>query len=295
MTTIESHVRYMYSGLSKSEQIAANYFLNHPDHIFQYPLASLSQMSGTSQGAWVRFCKSIGFDGLKGLKNVLFIETSQEKAESDSIVQTQFLDIRQCSSIPVAADQICANSIQAIEATRKLLDEQALEQIVPMIINARSIGCFGIGASGLVAEDLYSKFLRLGYHVFFSHDIHVSYSFASTSSPQDMAIIFSNSGETSEILRLARILKNCGTPTVAITRYHVNNPLSELADYVLYIDSTEILKRSGATSSRIAQLCVSDILFMAVASMDYDHIEEKLELSYESCHPALSKNKDAAP
>lgn len=295
MTTIESHVRYMYSGLSKSEQIAANYFLNHPDHIFQYPLASLSQMSGTSQGAWVRFCKSIGFDGLKGLKNALFIETSQEKAESDSIVQTQFLDIRQCSSIPVAADQICANSIQAIEATRKLLDEQALEQIVPMIINARSIGCFGIGASGLVAEDLYSKFLRLGYHVFFSHDIHVSYSFASTSSPQDMAIIFSNSGETSEILRLARILKNCGTPTVAITRYHVNNPLSELADYVLYIDSTEILKRSGATSSRIAQLCVSDILFMAVASMDYDHIEEKLELSYESCHPALSKNKDAAP
>lgn len=285
----------MYSGLSKSEQIAANYFLNHPDHIFQYPLASLSQMSGTSQGAWVRFCKSIGFDGLKGLKNALFIETSQEKAESDSIVQTQFLDIRQCSSIPVAADQICANSIQAIEATRKLLDEQALEQIVPMIINARSIGCFGIGASGLVAEDLYSKFLRLGYHVFFSHDIHVSYSFASTSSPQDMAIIFSNSGETSEILRLARILKNCGTPTVAITRYHVNNPLSELADYVLYIDSTEILKRSGATSSRIAQLCVSDILFMAVASMDYDHIEEKLELSYESCHPALSKNKDAAP
>lgn len=263
MTTIESHVRYMYSGLSKSEQIAANYFLNHPDHIFQYPLASLSQMSGTSQGAWVRFCKSIGFDGLKGLKNALFIETSQEKAESDSIVQTQFLDIRQCSSIPVAADQICANSIQAIEATRKLLDEQALEQIVPMIINARSIGCFGIGASGLVAEDLYSKFLRLGYHVFFSHDIHVSYSFASTSSPQDMAIIFSNSGETS--------------------------------DYVLYIDSTEILKRSGATSSRIAQLCVSDILFMAVASMDYDHIEEKLELSYESCHPALSKNKDAAP
>lgn len=287
MTSIENHVRYMYSALSKSEQIAANYFLSHPDHIFQYPLASLAEMSKTSQGAWVRFCKSIGFEGLKGLKNALFLEISQEKAETDS-PKMQFLDIRQCSSIAITADQVCANSIQAIEATKNLLDEQLLEKLIPMIIGADTIGCFGIGASGLVAEDLYSKFLRLGYHVFYSDDIHVSYAFAATSSPLDIAFLFSNSGETREILRIAEILKKSGTATVAITRYNANNPLSQLADYVLYIDSTEILIRSGATSSRIAQLCVSDILFMAVAGRDYERIEKKLELSYEICHPDLS-------
>ncbi len=287
MTNIENHVRYMYSALSKSEQIAASYFLAHPDHIFQYPLASLAQMSQTSQGAWVRFCKSIGYDGMKGLKNALFLEISQEKGDEDS-PKTPFLDIRQCDSISVTADHVSANSIQAIESTRKLLDEEALESIIPMIIDANTIGCFGIGASGLVAEDLYSKFLRLGYHVFFSNDAHVCYAYAAITSPRDIAILFSNSGETKEILRLGEILKMSGTPTVAVTRHNANNPLSKLTDYVLYTDSTEILKRSGATSSRIAQLYISDILFMAVAGRDYDRIEKKLELSYRGCHPALS-------
>ena len=141
MTNIENHVRYMYSALSKSEQIAASYFLAHPDHIFQYPLASLAQMSQTSQGAWVRFCKSIGYDGMKGLKNALFLEISQEKGDEDS-PKTPFLDIRQCDSISVTADHVSANSIQAIESTRKLLDEEALESIIPMIIDADTIGWF---------------------------------------------------------------------------------------------------------------------------------------------------------
>ena len=56
---------------------------------------------------------------------------------------------------------------------------------------------------------------------------------------------------------------------------------------MLYTNSTEIMKRSGATSSRIAQLCLSDILFMTVANRDYGNIEDKLERSYLSCHPKI--------
>ena len=130
MGTIEKHVRYMYSALNKSEQNAASYFLEHPDHIFQYPLSTLAQMSQTSQGAWVRFCKSIGFDGLKGLKNALFLEISQEKEETDPSAQTRFLDIRQCSSTSLLADQVCSNSIHAIEASRNLLDIDSIDAII---------------------------------------------------------------------------------------------------------------------------------------------------------------------
>ena len=72
MTTIEIRTRNMYSQLSNAEKLAADYLLHNMDHIFRYPLATLAKRSNTSQGAWVRFCKAIGFDGIKSLKNALF-------------------------------------------------------------------------------------------------------------------------------------------------------------------------------------------------------------------------------
>lgn len=81
MTTIETRVRDMESEFSNSEKIAAGYFLQNIEKIFRYPLSELARMSGTSQGAWVRFSKSLGFSGLKELKNALFIEMNQSAKE----------------------------------------------------------------------------------------------------------------------------------------------------------------------------------------------------------------------
>jgi DNA-binding MurR/RpiR family transcriptional regulator len=39
-------------------------------------------------------------------------------------------------------------------------------------------------------------------------------------------------------------------------------------------------------SSRIAQMCMNDILFTAVANRDYANIEHNLKISYDCCHPA---------
>lgn len=284
MTTIEMLVQNMYSGLNPSEQAAASYFLKHPDHIFRYPLATLAKMSGTSQGAWVRFCKNIGFDGIKGLKNALFTETNTGNSQKDSVPK-EFSDIRDIDSTLSLAKHVCQTSIQAIENTLQLLDTETIEKVAVLITQAKAIRCFGVGASGLVAEDINAKFQRLGYSALFNKDLHSSYTLASVSSASDIALLLSDSGETAEILTIADILKSVGTPTVAITRYNSSNSLSCKADYVLYTNSKEVLMRSSATSSRIAQLCLCDILFMAVASHDYPNIEEKLKLSYENCHP----------
>ena len=55
MATIELEVKKIYPDISKSEQRAADFFLNNKEAIFHYPLATLAKMSKTSQGAWVRF------------------------------------------------------------------------------------------------------------------------------------------------------------------------------------------------------------------------------------------------
>ena len=45
MATIELEVKKIYPDISKSEQRAADFFLNNKEAIFHYPLATLAKMS----------------------------------------------------------------------------------------------------------------------------------------------------------------------------------------------------------------------------------------------------------
>ena len=73
-----------------------------------------------------------------------------------------------------------------------------------------------------------------------------------------------------------------GGTTIALTRFD-NSPLAQAADLCLYTSSPEISHRSGAMSSRIAQMCMVDVLFTAVARRNYRKVETALENSYKSC------------
>jgi len=284
MTIVEIRTKNMYSQLNKAEKKVADYILQNIDNIFSYPLAELSKFSGTSQGTWVRFCKSIGFDGMKDLKKALFVELNDTVTENESSSpQLQFTDIKEHSTYISMAENVCLSSIQAIEGTLKLFDEVMLSNIVERIIHAKAIRIFGVGASGLVADDLYYKLLRIGYNVSYCHDCHISLTYASTISKEDVAIFISNTGETKEVLETLDVAKNNGAITLAITKYGKSS-LALSVDYVLYTSSPEIYKRSGAMSSRIAQLVIADILFTAIAKKDYAKVEGMLESSYQATH-----------
>ena len=91
----------------------------------------------------------------------------------------------------------------------------------------------------MVAEDLYYKLLRIDLNVFFCTDLHVQLTYITTLKPGDVAIFFSNSGNTTEVLELARAARERNACIVAITKLGPN-PLSELADYVLPTSSPEL-------------------------------------------------------
>ncbi len=290
MTGIELKAKSIYPEISKSEQLAADYFMKSKEDIFKYPLAALAEMSGTSQGAWVRFCKSMGYSGMKGLKKAVFDETSKSTASVNKPT-IRFTDIEDFASVSAMAENVCNSYIEAIHMTHRLFDEELMETAAQHIIRARTVNLFGVGASGLVASDFYQKLLRIGYTVNYASDYHIAFTFMATSADKDVAVLFSNSGETPEILEAADILKENKTTVIGITRHSLNS-LAEKCDHVLYMDSPEIYKRSGATSSRIAQLLLSDILFTTVANHDYAKIENHLEKSYSIIKVRSKRTKE---
>ena len=73
-----------------------------------------------------------------------------------------------------------------------------------------------------------------------------------------------------------------GCHTICITQYS-KSPLSAGCKLLLYTSSKEVYVRSGAMSSRLAQLMVVDALFTVLASQDYAAIQSTLESSYQIC------------
>lgn len=283
MTNIEVKTRSILDTLNNSEKKVANYLLNNIENIFSMPVARLAEEAGVSQVTWVRFCKALGFDGLKDLKKSLFIELNNA-ATSETSETMVFSDIKEHNSI----DQICSTikytAVQAIEDTMKMIDNNELSQIIKVIELAERVQIFGIGASGIVAEDLYRKLIRIGKNACFSYDTHTQLTYGANLSPKDIAVIISYSGSTNEMLEILSLSRAAHCPTLAITKF-AKSPLVTGADYSIYISTPEVDLRSGAMSSRLAQLTIIDMLFTILASKNYSSVEKYLEKSYEACRP----------
>ena len=281
MTSIELRIRSIYDSLSNAEKKVADYFLDNTENVFNMPIAQLAQEAGVSKVAWVRFCKDIGFDGLKDLKKALFAQM-REKAEDTAA--DPFSDVRDIADTGSLIEGIKQNSVRAIQDTAELLDPVSLEKAARILLNAKSVRIFGVGASGLVGQDLHSKLMRINKNSYFSTDHHTQLTYAANMTSQDVAVLISMSGKTADILEVLALTKRCATPSIALTKYS-KTPLAMNADINLYISAPEITMRSGAMSSRLAQLMVIDALFTAVAHLDYDTIAVNLEKSHESTNP----------
>lgn len=281
MTNIEVKTRSIIDNLNNSEKKVANYLLMNMENIFSKPVSKLAQESGVSQVTWVRFCKALGFEGLKDLKKSLFQElnSSFSTGNGDAMI---FSDIKQHHTI----EQICTITknitIQSIEDTMKMIDHQELTQIIKLIEEARQIRLFGLGASGIVADDLYRKLLRINKPASFSYDALTQLTYGANLSSKDIAIIFSYSGTTNEMLEVLSLAKAVKCPTLAITKFD-KTPLVAGADHAIYISTREVDQRSGAMSSRMAQLTIVDMLFTILSNRNYSEIGAYLERSYEAC------------
>ncbi len=280
MTNIELRVKNIYDSLSNAEQIAATYFLTNVEDVFHKPIAQLAAESGVSAVTWVRFSKSIGFTGLKDLKNNLALEllsTTDTNANEPAI----FSDILEPTDLSQLMTNIKNQSVRAVLDTAQLLNPADIEKAVELILNAKSIRIFGIGASALVAEDLYTKLLRIDKNVCFCRDLHVQFAYAANIAQEDVAILISMSGKTTDILELLSLVNQHGASTIALTSFN-NNPLSASTNIQLYVSAPEATPRSAAMSSRIAQLIAVDVLYSAVAHHDYEHTSVKLNNSLKA-------------
>lgn len=238
--------------------------LEKPEEVAGLSIHVLAERTYTSAATIIRLCRKLGFNGYKDFTISLNYELAL-RSEARKDISTE---IRREDRLKDIVDKVTYRSIQALEDTRKLVDLDELQMCVDTLDQAKTIGLFGIGSSLLAARDMYLKFLRLNKPCICNDDLHSQIVCARNLSAGDAAVIFSYSGQTREMLTCARILKEQNVAVITVTRF-AENELTRLADGKLYVSAKELLVRTAATSSRISQLNIIDILFTAFVKNNY--------------------------
>ena len=260
---------------SSTERGVAERILAEPQLVVDLSVHELAQKTFSSPSTIVRMCMHTGYSGYKEFRR----EVTSELARREQTLRTSKKEIQHSDSLEQIIDKITFANICSLEETRDLLDVDVLRSSVEVIRRARVIYLFGMGASLCAAKDAYLKFLRLNKLCIINEDWHSQLVQSFNATAQDAALVFSYSGATAEVIECMKNLKHRCTPMIAITRC-IQSPVSDLADYRLYTAANESLFRSGAMSSRMAQLNVVDILFTALANADYDQSVTQLSRTH---------------
>ena len=271
----------MLDSLSPKEKQIAQFIIDYPEEVVEMSIEQLAKVCRTSVSSVVRLCKNCGYSGFKELCRML----SGDLAAASSVISYQ--DIRPGDSPASVFRNICLSNMKAIENTLMMAEDAAIDQAVKLLCQAGRIDFYGMGTSALVALDAHNKFLRTGKMVMANADFHVQLLTATSLKKGDVAVLISYSGETYDIVTLADQIRHTGCSIITITSYGKNS-LSEYADVKLHSLSTETYIRSGAMSSRIAQMTVIDALYSAVCSSMYHEVKpflDKTRLAVSKARP----------
>lgn len=279
---------------SAAECDIIDYILADPDRAVGQSIHKLAVQTYTSASTVVRLCKKLGCNGYKEFQQALIYELAVSDKSNDIAVG----GVVAGDTTDVVIEKVTAKNISSLELTRQYIDAQVVDAVVSCMMQARSICLFGMGASLLVARDLQLKLMRLNISCNLCDDYHSQLLYAKNMSREDLAIVVSYSGLTREAIECAWIAKANGAKVVSITRGGIDSELIRRSDYVLGVAETEHIMRSGAMSSRIAQLNVIDALFAAYVNRNYEKSVKRFSSNYigklesaETAAAALSDNE----
>jgi RpiR family transcriptional regulator, carbohydrate utilization regulator len=253
-------VESQLNSLPPAEQRVGQLLLRDPRAFAKLPVVELAERSQVSKPTVVRFCRSLGYDGLSDFKlklagslseGVPFIHRNVGAQDSTSEVLVKVID----------------NTVAAFLKYRNDASTSAIEQAAQAIALAhkknKRLEFFGAGNSGIVAQDAQHKFFRLGFHTIAHSDGHLQIMSASLLKPGDCLVLVSNSGRTRDLLDACDIARKNGATTVVITAS--GSPLSKAGQIHLAADHPESYERFSPMVSRLLHLMIIDVLATTVA------------------------------
>jgi glucokinase len=253
---ILNQIRRARGQLSPAELRVAEHVLLHARSVLNDPITEIARAANVSQPTVIRFCRSLGCEGLSDFK----LRLASGLTGTVPLTHTQ---VTHDDSMVDLGVKVLGNTASAILQLRSQLNRQTIDRSIELLRQAKRIEFYALGHDSVVAQDAQFKFLRLGMPSSASVEPGLQSLAAHVLSPKDVAVIISSSGKLPELMAVADIARARGVPVVAITASQ--SPLARKADMTLIVDHVEDLTTDLPMISRILHLLVIDILAVGVS------------------------------
>lgn len=214
MLTFKERIDKHEYKLNDTDDQIVEYLLGHMEQVMTMSIQVLAENVYTAPNTIVRLSRKLGYDGFSHMKNAI----KDEQADDGE------------------------KGMDHLHKTRELLDLDKMEGVNHLIMQAPRVLIYGIGDSAI-----YCEYLTNGYRVAnkkceFNMHRHNTLSELETMSPKDLLVLVSVSGESPQIIELARRARERDVKVVSITDFQ-RNSLQRLADHTLYFSSPPTFHR----------------------------------------------------
>lgn len=172
----------------------------------------------------------------------------------------------------MSAEQFIKTALNVID-----IEKQAITEIAQYINDDFSNACqtifnctgrtivIGMGKSGHIGNKIAATLASTGTPAFFVHPGEASHGDLGMITKDDVVLLISNSGETSEVVNIIPVIKRIGAKTIAMTG-NSNSSMAKLSDIHLCIAVTKEACPLGLapTASTTATLVMGDALAVAL-------------------------------
>lgn len=233
-----------YRELTNVKKGIADFFLNNQEDM-NFSATKMAEKLYVSEASLSRFAKKCGF---KGYREFIYDYEKQFK-KGDA------------PDLNAMTEKVLGTYQGFLDMSLRLIDEAQIMRIVKMMTEAEYVYVYGVGSSGIAAQEFKLRFMRLGMRVEAISDMHMMKMNSSLVNENCLVIAFSLSGTTKEVISGLRIAKENGAKTVLVT---ANKSIRNKGNYheVLKVASVKNMESGTMITPQFPILVMTDIFYI---------------------------------
>ena len=264
-------IEAVYNSFTPLEKTIADYFIHTTDRS-DLSSKQVAARLFVSEASLSRFAKKCGFHGYRE-----FLFYYDQGPEPRPVVENG------------RSAQVLAMYQELLNKSCSLLDEGQMERLTRLFTEKKRVYVYGVGSSGVAAEEMKFRFMRIGVNIEAVTDLHLmKMNFVLLD--QDCLVMGISISGRPEITDGLRAAKQQGAATVLITTCKEES-CNEFCDEVLLCAVQKNLSNGKAISPQFPVLIMVDVLFAHILSSD----KFRREALHDSTLKALDNNTRPLP
>ncbi|WP_323122266.1 MurR/RpiR family transcriptional regulator [Burkholderia alba] len=243
--------------LAAAQQRVAQVFLDKPEWAMQAHVDEIAVLAGVSEPTVVRFCRALGFQGLRDFK----LRVAQQVALGSVALHRNVTAI---DSIDDIVGKVLRSSADILLDVERQLPIEQVKRAIGAIGGAHRVDCYGVGTtSGFVAADAQARLFRFGIQAQSYTDANMQMFSAATLNAGDVVIAVSHFGRMPFLLEAVSVARERGAVVIGVCE--PGTPLAGACNIPLTFALPTSVNAYIGSDACIAHLAIIDILIVGVA------------------------------